>query len=380
MNYSLYNLRAFSVIAAIAERLGYSQYWQEDPECGVCLMKQAVDYLYPYVTHPESFPYQELEPESTAPKMAEMLLQAAARYPDSGYEEKAAALMDDTMLWRLTPVKNGGNTMKRTFSSLACMEASFPELLNYAKGAGYDTLELRLDKQDNICGMPKESIPLVLMQEKGVSILDLGTGVSLLDYSPEKIAKAKENVDLAAYVGAKGIRLFVGAHVKTLSDTPNQDIDGIIHSVNEIAAYAAPLNVEIWLEIHSWFSSGKNMKLILDKVTEKNVKVIWDVIHSVEFCEEPEETMALIGEYITHVHIKDGKKPQDPEQFRWQLTAHGEGELPTARVLKLLKDANYQGYLSLEWESAWHPELNTLYPDIPTLLEAYNRYLDAAEA
>ena len=269
--------------------------------------------------------------------------------------------------------------MKRTFSSLACMEASFPELLDYAKGAGYDTLELRLDKQDNICGLSKEAVPLNLMQEKGVNLLDLGTGVSLVDYNPEKIAKAKENVDLAAFVSAKAIRLFVGAHVKTLSETPSQNIEGIIRSVNEIAAYAAPLNVEIWLEIHSWFSSGKNMKLILDHVSEKNVKVIWDVIHSVEFCEEPEETMALIGEYIAHVHIKDGKKPQDPEQFRWQLTAHGEGELPTARVLKLLKEANYQGYLSLEWESAWHPELNSLYPDIPTLLEAYNRYMDAAE-
>ena len=81
--------------------------------------------------------------------------------------------------------------MKRTFSSLACMEASFPELLDYAKSAGYDTLELRLDKQDNICGMPKEVVPLSLMQEKGVNILDLGTGVSLVDYNPEKIAKAK---------------------------------------------------------------------------------------------------------------------------------------------------------------------------------------------
>lgn len=268
--------------------------------------------------------------------------------------------------------------MKLTFSSLACMEASLPQLVEYAAGAGYDTLEVRLDKQDNICGLTKEEIPMDLLKEKGVSILDLGTGVSITDYQPDKIAGAKRCAELAAYVGAKGIRLFVGAHVKTLTEEPNQNIPGIIRSINEIAEFAAPLGVELWLEIHSWFSTGKNMKLILDHVTEKNVKLIWDVIHSVEFNESPEETMALVGDYIVHVHIKDGLKPQDPEQYRWKLTAHGEGELPTKQVLELLDKAGYDGYLSLEWESAWHPELNALYEDIPALLKAYNVYMAKA--
>ena len=269
--------------------------------------------------------------------------------------------------------------MKRTFSSLACMQATLPQLVDYAVGAGYDALEVRLDKQDHICGLSREELPLSLLQEKGVSILDLGTGVSLTDYQPEKIAGAKRCAELAAFVGAKGIRLFVGAHVKTLTETPNQNIPGIIRAVDEIAAFAEPLGVEVWLELHSWFSTGKNMKLILDHVTAKNVKLIWDVIHSVEFGESPEETMELVGNAIAHVHIKDGRKPQDPEQYRWQLTAHGAGELPTAQVLRLLKAAGYDGYLSLEWESAWHPELDTLYADIPALLSAYNAYMDQAE-
>ena len=48
-------------------------------------------------------------------------------------------------------------------------------------------------------------------------------------------------------------------------------------------------------------------------------------------------------------------------------------------MLSLLKKAGYSGYLSLEWESAWHPELNSLYEDIPALLNAYNDYMDKAE-
>ena len=74
MNYSFYSLRAYSVISVLAEQLGYTQYWKVDPDRGVCILKSAVDYLYPYVLNPESFPYQELYPETTRAKMANMLL------------------------------------------------------------------------------------------------------------------------------------------------------------------------------------------------------------------------------------------------------------------------------------------------------------------
>ena len=269
--------------------------------------------------------------------------------------------------------------MKRTFSSLACMQATLPQLVDYAVGAGYDALEIRLDPQDNICSLTQEVLPLNLLLEKGVKILDLGTGVGLTDYQPEKVETAKRCAQLAAFAGAKGIRLFVGAHITTFTETPQQNIPGIIRAINEIAAFSAPFGVEVWLELHSWFSTGQNMKLILDHVAEKNVKLIWDVIHSVEFGESPEDTMTAVGNFIAHVHIKDGRKPQNPEQCHWQLTALGEGELPLTNVLRLLKEAGYDGYLSLEWESAWHPELDALYEDIPALLRAYNSYLDQAE-
>ena len=269
--------------------------------------------------------------------------------------------------------------MKRTFSSLACMEATLPQLVDYACGAGFDALEVRLDKHDNICGLSREDLPLPLLREKGVRILDLGTGISLMGDAPEKIARAKENADLASFVGAKAIRLFVGGGIKTIHDVSLHDLEGIIRAINEIAAYAEGLGVEVWLETHSWFSTGVRMKQVLDGVTFSNIKVIWDVIHSVEFGETPEETVAALGSYIAHVHIKDGKKSPDPEQIAWALPAHGAGDLPTGKVVALLKEAGYEGYLSLEWESAWHPELNVHYPNIPALLDAYNAYMDKAE-
>ena len=268
--------------------------------------------------------------------------------------------------------------MKRTFSSLACMRATLPQLIEYAKVAGYDTLEVRLDKQDMICGIPKEQLPLELLQESGVRILDLGTGISLMGYAPEQIARGKLNADLAAYVGAKGIRLFIGGGIRTIHDVSNHDLNGIIRSVDELAAYAETIGVEVWLELHSWFSTGARIKPLLDGVNRSNVKIIWDVIHSVEHGEDPADTVAILGDAIAHVHIKDGKKSENPEIVPWVLTAHGAGNLPIRQVVQLLTAADYSGYYSLEWESAWHPELDVLYADVPALLAAYNDYMDAA--
>lgn len=108
MNYSLYNLEAFMLIAMLAERIGDNRYWEPDPDRNVCILKSAVDYLYPYVKKPERFPYQELEPQNAIPRTAQMLLRLDAHFGGQGYREKAAELMGDTMRWRLEPVGSWG--------------------------------------------------------------------------------------------------------------------------------------------------------------------------------------------------------------------------------------------------------------------------------
>ena len=260
--------------------------------------------------------------------------------------------------------------MKLTFSTLACMEATLPELVEYALGAGYDALEVRLDKQDLICGTPCEQLPLALLHENGISILDLGTGVTFGGYEPEKIQRAKENADLAAFVGARAIRIFA-------SKADTQEMNGIARALREVSDYAGSIGVEIWLELHFWFATGVRMKQLLDAVASDNVKVIWDTVYSVEYGEDPEQTLAYLGSSIAHVHIKDGKKTSDPNRVTYDLTDLGCGTMPVAEILRLLQEQKYSGYLSLEWESAWHPELNAYYPDIPTLLSAYNCYIKA---
>ncbi len=91
----------------------------------------------------------------------------------------------------------------------------------------------------------------------------------------------------------------------------------------------------------------------------------------------PKETLDYLGDKIAHVHIKDGKKHEDPDMIDYVYTTVGEGELPIKEIVNLLKDFGYKGYLSLEWENEWREEIKGKYTDILKLLSDYNAFMDS---
>lgn len=103
IHYTFYALDAASVIANIAERLGYTEYWSSDSARGVPILKEAIDFIYPYVSGAEKFPYSELHPELRGVGMARMLYRVAKRYDTEEYVKKAESFNAESESWRLTP-------------------------------------------------------------------------------------------------------------------------------------------------------------------------------------------------------------------------------------------------------------------------------------
>ncbi|MBQ8402446.1 MAG: TIM barrel protein, partial [Clostridia bacterium] len=271
--------------------------------------------------------------------------------------------------------------MKRAFSTLACMELTFPELLACAVRNRMNGVEIRLDPAGKICGTGVEGAEEIrsLCRDNGVTITDLATGVSILRYDEKLMDTAKTCVDLACAVDCRAIRVFVGAMISRFSDVPKQDTAGIIRFLKELCPYAAEKGVEIWLETHSVYSTGRSIRELIDAVDAPNLYALWDLIHTVEFCEEPAETLAVLGDRLAHIHLKDGAFSGDRNRTQYVHTALGEGEMPLCHLLDLLKTAGYDGYLSLEWELPWRPELKGCYADTDATLQAYNDWLDRAE-
>ena len=107
ISYSIYSLSAMLIVANIAEGLGFDKYWSADAERGECIIKSAVDFIYPYVKDPKSSPYPDLKPGAAGPSCARVLMSVAKRFPDGGYAERSASLREGTepSAWLLEPVK-----------------------------------------------------------------------------------------------------------------------------------------------------------------------------------------------------------------------------------------------------------------------------------
>ncbi len=256
--------------------------------------------------------------------------------------------------------------MKKSFSTLCCMNYGLDEIIALAKDGGVPAVELRLDntRLDQIFDSAEDWKSA--FSNNGVELVDIAAGIcvrecelSEYDYKYVRFAKA---------VGAKAVRIFGGINI-------GDSVCEMCSGVQKLCDFAKDCGVEIWLETHSEFSTGKMCRQVLDRVKADNLKIIWDVMHSLEYGEALEDSIKYLGDKIVHLHLKDGK-PSENGQGEYIHTDLGEGHFPFKKLLTLMQDAGYNGYYSLEWESFWREEIRDLYPDVTVLLRKYSELLD----
>ena len=67
-------------------------------------------------------------------------------------------------------------------------------------------------------------------------------------------------------------------------------------------------------------------------------------------------TWEAIGPWVKYTHVKDSRlDPAHPDGYQLCLT--GAGDLPLPEIIRVLQAGGYDGWLTLEWEKKWHPEL-----------------------
>ena len=171
--------------------------------------------------------------------------------------------------------------------------------------------------------------------------------------------------DLAAALNAPGIRVF--------GDTiqPGADRDStrswIAESMRQLAENIASTGVEVWLETHGDFASSEETAAILHKASHPKAAVIWDPANCfIESKESAPAGAARLGASIRHMHFKDLLIEPD----KWTPVLTGEGNFPVCEVQAALRQIDYQGFISFEWEKKWHPEI----PDARVALPHFARW------
>ncbi len=260
--------------------------------------------------------------------------------------------------------------MKRAFSTLCCINSTVGEIIELAKNSNL-SVELRVDNNniENFFGKKAE------FENANVNIIDIAASIFVRDDNVNETAY--RYIDLAENLNVKGVRIFAGESPKEFQDEIISDIPKIVKGIKKLCEYAKNKNVEIWLETHSELSTGKLCKQVLDGVNMDNFKIIWDVLHSIEYKEPLKDTIAYMGDKIVHIHLKDAVPPEDMNICQYVHTDLGAGAVPFKEVISVLQEINFDGYLSLEWESPWRPEIRELYPDANVLLKKYNDILDS---
>ncbi len=243
--------------------------------------------------------------------------------------------------------------MKLAFSTLGCPNWSDEQILAAARENEYQGVQLRfyrgsLDLPKALAEFPGGVRNFAHQFElAGVAICCLDSSVVLS--KPEiDTAEGERMIDLAVELRAPYLRVFGG-------DVPEgESLESCraraAKKLRRLGEYGAAREVRVLLETHDAFSTGEAVAALLAAAGDTGTGVIWDLHHPHAHGEPLEKTVALIGSRTYHVHVKDGKDDGT-------LTLLGEGDLPLRDQLAALRDMGYAGYLSLEWEKAWHPEI-----------------------
>jgi sugar phosphate isomerase/epimerase len=263
--------------------------------------------------------------------------------------------------------------MRLSFSTLGCPTLSLSEVSECAVRCGYDTLEIRLDRENRLLGFDADNAAEArrVLDAYGMNVICLGTGLTFFGEAGEHTEKIDACARLARAVGARALRIFAGAFVKHPTEISDKELAEVAASISYSAQIAEKYGVSLWIETHSAYSTGKSVAALMERINAKNVGVIWDIMHSIEFGEAPQKTVRYLGKHIVHVHLKDGVPPTGAESAHYVLTALGKGAVEFGEIAVALKEIGYGGYLSLEWELMWHPELGECYKDTDELLLAY---------
>jgi sugar phosphate isomerase/epimerase len=149
------------------------------------------------------------------------------------------------------------------------------------------------------------------------------------------------------------------------------------------APVAERLGVSIGVETHDSFSAAAVVAELLALVDAPSVGAVWDSHHPYRMGELPPEIYASLGSRLLLAQVKDARRA--PERADgWQLVLLGEGEVPVREMLAVLAAGGYDGWLSVEWEKRWHPEIEPPEVALPQhlkLLDSWAAELDSgAEA
>ena len=250
-----------------------------------------------------------------------------------------------------------------SFSTLACPDWSFKEIIDFAIDHKYQGIEVRgLLRQMDLLQCPEfktatsRQSTVQLMQDRDLRFVGLGSSATLhfagILHRQKNLDEGKRYIDLAQQIGCPYVRVFPNNFPE--DQERSQTIDLIGRGLLELAEHAKGSTVNVLMETHGDLVRANDLLNIMKAVSHEHAGLLWDVSNMWTITKEPPaEVYKKLKNYILHTHIKDARIAYGKLQY----TLIGEGDVPVFEAIDELLNDNYEGYYSFEWEKLWHPEL-----------------------
>lgn len=199
----------------------------------------------------------------------------------------------------------------------------------------------------------------------------------------DEIEKVKIQLNLAKLVGAKSVRhdaMYNAGRYRTFQNA----LSPVAEAIREITEYAKALGIRTMVENHGYFcQDADRVERLAEKVNHENFSLLVDMGNFLCADEKPEISVGRVAHLAGYVHAKDfhvlDAYDQDPGEgffksrggnyLRGAILGHGNVRIK--QCLDILKNAGYDGYVSVEFEGMEDP-----LTALPICAKNLKKYLD----
>ena len=270
------------------------------------------------------------------------------------------------------------------FSTLGCPKWPWAKVLEQASALGYQGIELRgLEGEMDLTKRPEFSALRIAetrrsLADRGLVVSDLGASAKMHERDPAKRAtqldEAHRFINLAHDLGVPWIRVFPDEYLPDESHESTQQRIG--ETLAQLGTFANGSGVGVLMESHGALTDSPSIAAIIKAAGgAPNVGLVWDTHHTVvEGHEKPADTWAALGKWVHHTHIKDSVAQGDDRHY----VLLGQGTVGVQAIVQALVQGGYDGFFGLEWEKAWHPDIDEPEVAFPQYIETMKKWLQDA--
>ena len=180
----------------------------------------------------------------------------------------------------------------------------------------------------------------------------------------KEIDRIKTEVETAAKLGVTRMRHDAGwrPFAETTYEQFEKDLPVVVDACGEIADYAKSYGITTSVENHGFhFQGSERIQRLVIAVNRDNFRTTLDVGNFLCTDEDPEVATMNNIRFASMVHFKDFhiRRNTPPCTDGYITTPHGrfirgaitgDGDINLANIVKIIKAAGYDGFLSIEYE------------------------------